>query len=366
MCHREVESWSCGCEVGVTKPCDYPTLACQSGAFFAPRLDHPYTCADCAQQSYRTGHAGTLPMTSPNKKRSSSQFENDDPRAYAQRVMDKRLSRPMDLDLNLSLPPKRSRTSLQKWSSDAPQHIGRRNNAYQPLDYGYTGSEGDIDMDLSSRLTNPAQDLAAIAMPDAPPAAYNLPDSHRPARSGSLHRIGSVVTRRPTKRSPTFPDGPISPISRRSPISPRSPRSPEPMRRVSPRQMTTPYAEPRHRQLQYGHQPYRPQHQPQHQQQLRFDFDGHPTYSALKDSIEREIYSGRWTRAQIQAWHRFTLLKPQDQYELLHTYADSMAAPPLSQQAVAAMQSRKKAKPVGQAKKYAGWRSWTNWFGWRK
>ncbi|OCT51241.1 hypothetical protein CLCR_08699 [Cladophialophora carrionii] len=393
MCRREVESWSCGCEVGVTKPCDYPTLACRSAAFFTPRLDHPYTCADCSQQSFRTDHgragAANSPMTSPGKKRSSSQAQNDDPRAYAQRVMEKRFSRPADLDLNLSLPPKRSRTSLQKWSSDAPQHIGRRNNTFVPADYGYgygDSSDGDIDIDMSSSLANPAQDLASIAMPGALPAAHSPSDSHRPVSSGTLRRIGSVVTRRPTKRSPTYPDSPISPQSTigprsaRSPRSTRSPRSPDTMRRISPRQIPTPYTEPRHQQHQYQYQQYQQpryqahqahqaqhQHQPQqHQVHFNHIFDGHASYAAMKDSVEREIYSGQWTRAQIQAWHRFNMLKVQDQYELLHTYADSMAAPPPTQQAVEAMQSRKKAKPVGRSKKYPTWRSWANWFGWRK
>jgi hypothetical protein len=308
-------------------------------------------------------------------------------------VTEKRFSRPADLDLNLSLPPKRSRVSRQKWSSDAPQLIGRPNNAIQALDYG------DVDMEFSSRLANPAQDLAAIAMPGALPVVSRSPNSRRPRSGGNVRRIGSVVTHRSTKRSPTFPT--TSSTSPRSPISPCSPRSADTMRGVSPRQTPTTYAEPQYQHHQHQHQyqfqnqyqhpqqqayqqqPFQqphqhqqhqyqyqvhpqPQPQPQPQRQVHFDLDGHPTYASLKDSVEREIYSGHWTRTQIQAWHHFNMLKPQDQYELLHTYADSMAGPAPTQQAAAAMQSRKKAKPVGRSEKYPNWQSWSNWFRWRK
>ena len=162
MCRRDVESWSCGCEVGTTTPCAYPSQACRYNAVFAPRLEHPYACPECTQSSISSQFVTARPTTSPRKRRSPTEdwLPLLSPGGFAQTVTEKRLSRPAALDLNLSMTPKRQRTSRDRWSSDAPQLIGRRNNALQAID----------EVEMFGRMDNPADALADIAMPGALPA----------------------------------------------------------------------------------------------------------------------------------------------------------------------------------------------------
>ncbi|KAJ9609692.1 hypothetical protein H2200_006020 [Cladophialophora chaetospira] len=318
-----------------------PSAACRENIVFAKESVHPYACAECAKHNPTNQFTtDSRPTTASGKKRSSDEFEEDYGSEDFRTYIDKRLSRSAGLDLNLSVPPKRTRNSRGTYSSDAPQFRERRAN-----------TRGYEEPTFVATL-NPATDLEFINMPDAMPQEpqvlptnevfkrHSPPRRGRPGSSGegrnTMYSIGSVKTTRPARRSDSS-DGPVSPLT-------------------PPR---WPYGGPAHRKLQavtlrntVEHQPIyvHPAYQAsfradishpgpikalppvlsqnqahQIQEQIRQQKDRQlKRYKATKDQVEQDMYWGQYTAAQIKNSDKFKSLQPQDQYDLMENYKGNL------------------------------------------